>query len=307
MNGRQRSDPAASVRARLLNLARARGEDFQLVLTRYGLERLLYRLSRSPHAERFVLKGAILFLLWSEEPHRATRDVDFLGLGDMGLDALRRIFREVCTTAVEHDGVTFDPESIQVEPIRDDTEYGGMRVTLMGELSGARIPVQADIGVGDAVTPASVSVDYPVLLDGPVPVIATYTRESVIAEKYQAMVAFGMANSRMKDYYDLWVLARDHAFEATVLGDAIRNTFERRRTVLPDNTPLGLTSEFSGDRQKKAQWRAFLSRIATGRGNVRPELDEVCGLLASFLALPTRVARVAEDRQSHWQPGGPWT
>lgn len=307
MNGRQRSDPAASVRARLLNLARARGEDFQLVLTRYGLERLLYRLSRSPHAERFVLKGAMLFLLWSEEPHRATRDVDFLGLGDMGLDALRRIFREVCTTAVEHDGVTFDPESIQVEPIRDDTEYGGMRVTLMGELSGARIPVQADIGVGDAVTPASVSVDYPVLLDGPVPVIATYTRESVIAEKYQAMVAFGMANSRMKDYYDLWVLARDHAFEATVLGDAIRNTFERRRTVLPDNTPLGLTSEFSGDRQKKAQWRAFLSRIATGRGNVRPELDEVCGLLASFLTLPTRVASVAEDRQSHWQPGGPWT
>lgn len=307
MNGRERSNPAASVRTRLLNLARARGEEFQLVLTRYGLERLLYRLSRSPHAERFVLKGAMLFLLWSEESHRPTRDVDFLGLGNMGQDALRRIFREVCAVTVEEDGVTFDSDSIQVEPIRDDTEYGGMRVTLAGELSGARIPVQADIGVGDAVTPGSVSMDYPVLLDGPAPVIATYTRESVVAEKYQAMVAFGMANSRMKDYYDFWVLARDHAFEATVLGDAIRDTFERRRTALPEDIPLGLSSEFSGDCQKKTQWRAFLSKIAPGRGNVRPELDEVCGLLALFLTLPTRVARAADDRQSHWRPGGPWT
>lgn len=306
MNGRDKSNPAASVRARLLSLARARGEDFQLVLTRYGLERLLYRVSRSPHAHRFVLKGAMLFVLWSEEPHRPTRDVDFLGLGDMRQDTLRRIFREICTVAVEEDGVRFDPDSVQVEPIRDDTEYGGMRVTLVGELSGARIPVQADIGVGDTVTPGSVSVDYPILLDGPAPILATYTRESVVAEKYQAMVAFGMANSRMKDYYDLWVLAFDHAFEATVLGYAIRNTFERRQTPLPDDTPLGLSSEFSSDRQKIAQWRAFLSKTASRRGKARPELDEVCGLLVSFLTLPTRVAKDGGDRYSRWPPGGPW-
>lgn len=307
MSSRERSNLAASIRARLLNLARARGEDFQLALTRYGLERLLYRLSRSAHEERFVLKGAMLFVLWSEDSHRPTRDVDFLGVGDMGQETLGRIFREICTVAVEEDGVTFDPDSVQVESIRDDTEYGGMRVTMAGELSGARIPVQADIGVGDAVTPASVKVDYPVLLDGPAPVIATYTRESVVAEKYQAMVAFGMANSRMKDYYDLWVLACGHSFEATVLGDAIGNTFERRRTALPNDTPLGLSSEFYTDRQKNAQWRAFVSKIVTGNGSTGPELEEVCELLASFLMTPTRIASDADDRHSHWAAGGPWT
>ena len=299
-------NPAASARVRLLDLARARGEDFQLVLTRYGLERLMYRLSQSAHAERFVLKGAMLFLLWSDEPHRPTRDVDFLGRGDMSDDALRQIFRDVCTIAVDGDGVTFDPQSVQVEPIRDATEYGGMRVTLAGELSGARIPLQADIGVGDAVTPGPVTADYPVLLDGPAPALATYPRESVVAEKYQAMVEFGIANSRMKDYYDLWVLAGEYAFDSATLEEAIRNTFERRRTVIPEGTPTGLRAEFFGDRHKLAQWRAFLSRMRPAPPDAVPELEAVCEVLDAFLAVPTRAAR-GDDLRSHWPPGGPWT
>jgi len=306
MSSAGKRNPAASVRARLLDLSRARGEDFQLALTRYGLERLMYRLSQSVHAERFVLKGAMLFLLWNEEPHRPTRDVDFLGLGDMSEDALREMFRDICRVPVEEDGVTFDPESVQVEPIRDDTEYGGLRVTLAGELSGARIPVQADVGVGDAVTPGAVTVGYPVLLDGPAPALATYPRETVVAEKYQAMVAFGIANSRMKDYYDLWVLAREYAFDAAILGKAIRNTFQRRRTAIPEGTPMGLRTEFSGDRQKVAQWRAFLSRMSPARPEAAPDLDAVCGLLDAFLAVPTRAAH-DDHLQSHWPPGGPWT
>jgi predicted nucleotidyltransferase component of viral defense system len=294
------------VRARLLDLSRTRGEDFQLVLTRYGLERLMYRLSQSDHAERFVLKGAMLFLLWNEEPHRPTRDVDFLGFGDMSQDTLREMFQDICSVPVEEDGVTFDPDSVRVEPIRDDTEYGGLRVTLAGELSGARIPVQADIGVGDAVTPAAVVADYPVLLDGAAPALATYPRETVVAEKYQAMVAFGIANSRMKDYYDLWVLAREYPFDAPTLARAIRNTFERRHTALPEGTPLGLRSEFFEDRNKRSQWRAFLSRMGSRPPGVAPNLDAVCGLLDAFLAVPTRVAHDG-DLQSYWPPGGPWS
>lgn len=305
MNSADKRNPAASVRARLLDLARARGEDFQLVLTRYGLERLMYRLSKSAHADHFVLKGAMLFVLWSEEPHRPTRDVDFLGCSDMSEDALRGIFQDVCAVAVEEDGVTFDPESVQVEPIRDDAEYGGMRVTLAGQLPGARIPVQADIGVGDAVTPGSVNVEYPVLLDGPAPALVSYPRESVVAEKYQAMVAFGIANSRMKDYYDLWVLARDYSFDSGILGLAIRNTFQRRRTTLPEETPVGLRSDFFGDRQKVAQWRAFLSRTVPETLESAPALDEVCYLLETFLELPTGVAS-GDDHRSRWPPGGPW-
>jgi predicted nucleotidyltransferase component of viral defense system len=229
---REKKNPAASARDRLLVLARERGEDFQLLLTRYGLERLLYRLTHSPHYDRFVLKGAMLFILWSGNPHRPTRDVDFLGSGDSNEAALLKVFRDLCAMPDQEDGVTFDPETVRIAPIRDDTEYGGMRVTLTGRLAGARIPIQADIGFGDAVTPKAVEMEYPTLLGGPAPRLWTYPRETVIAEKYQALVSLGMANSRMKDFYDLWVMARDFDFQGESLATAIGNTFARRRTEL---------------------------------------------------------------------------
>ncbi len=251
--------PAASARDRLLALAREQGEDFQLVLTRYGLERLLYRLSHSPHHDRFVLKGAMLFILWSRNPHRPTRDVDFLGFGDSSEAGLLAVFRDLCAMPDQGDGVTFDPESVRVEPIRDDTEYGGMRVTLTGQLAGARIPIQADIGFGDAVTPETVVIGYPTLLDDPAPTLRAYPRETVIAEKYQALVALGMANSRMKDFYDLWVMARDFDYQGDTHAQATGNTFARRRTELPEGTPSGLGPDIAG----------VSRRISSGRHSCR--------------------------------------
>jgi predicted nucleotidyltransferase component of viral defense system len=302
---REKKNPAASARDRLLVLARERGEDFQLLLTRYGLERLLYRLTHSPHYDRFVLKGAMLFILWSGNPHRPTRDVDFLGSGDSNEAALLKVFRDLCAMPDQEDGVTFDPETVRIAPIRDDTEYGGMRVTLIGRLAGARIPIQADIGFGDAVTPKAVEMEYPTLLGGPAPRLWTYPRETVIAEKYQALVTLGMANSRMKDFYDLWVMARDFEFQGESLATAIGNTFARRRTELPESTPTGLGSTFAGDQQKNIQWKAFLSQVS-GDGK-EPTLSEVCVRLAEFLGPPTGAARRAVRFDATWREGGPWS
>jgi len=300
-----KKNPAASARDRLLALAREQGEDFQLVLTRYGLERLLYRLSHSPHHDRFVLKGAMLFILWSHNPHRPTRDVDFLGSGDSSEAGLRTVFQDLCAMPDQGDGITFDSESVRVEPIRDDTEYGGMRVTLTGQLAGARIPIQADIGFGDAVTPETIEMEYPTLLDGPAPTLRAYPRETVIAEKYQALVALGMANSRMKDFYDLWVMARDFDYQGDTLAQAIGNTFARRRTELPEDTPSGLGPDFAGDRQKNIQWKAFLSRLSTdGSG---PTLPDVCEHLATFLRPPTEATRGGVRFDAIWKKGGPWS
>ncbi len=297
-------NPAASVRDRLLALARDRGEDFQLLLTRYGLERLLYRLSQSRHQNRFVLKGAMLFILWSDDPHRATRDVDFLGSGDSSEASLAGVFRDLCAIPCGEDGVTYDPESVRVEPIRDDTEYGGMRVTLVGALAGARIPIQADIGFGDVITPEAIETSYPALLGQPAPRLLAYPRETVVAEKYQAIVALGMVNSRMKDFYDLWVIARDFEFEGDVLARAVKNTFTRRRTDLPAGTPSGLSSSFYGDSQKNTQWNAFMTKTSIASDG--PSLAEVCMHLDAFLGPPTQVAREHGTLDTIWRPGGPW-
>ena len=300
-----KKNPAASARDRLLALAREQGEDFQLVLTHYGLERLLYRLSDSPHQDRFILKGAMLFMLWSRNPHRSTRDVDFLGSGDSSETGLRTVFQDLCALPDQGDGIEFDPNSVRVEPIRDDTEYGGMRVTLTGQLAGARIPIQADIGFGDAVTPETVVIEYPTILDDPAPTLRAYPRETVIAEKYQAVVALGMANSRMKDFYDLWVMAREFNYQGDTLARAIGNTFTRRRTELPEDTPSGLGPDFTGDRQKNIQWKAFLSRLSTAGDG--PTLPEVCEYLAAFLRPPTEAARRGAGFDASWKKGGPWS
>lgn len=307
MSPKDKRNLAASVRDRLLALARERGEEFQLTLTRYGLERLMYRLSQSQYADRFILKGAMLFVLWSDEPHRPTRDVDFLGLGDMSEDALVAVFREICTLPVEEDGVTFDPDTIRVAPIRDDSEYGGMRINLRGDLGGASIPVQVDIGIGDAVVPEPLETSYPILLDGPAPILRSYPRDTFVAEKYQAIVALGIANSRMKDYFDVWTIAREHSFVGATLSEALKTTFERRRTAIPDETPLGLGPEFARDSQKNSQWQAFVSRLGAPAADQRPALPDVCAELVEFLGPPTRAARDGVEWDANWPPGGPWS
>jgi predicted nucleotidyltransferase component of viral defense system len=260
----------ASVRQRLLNLAHARGQPMELLLTRYALERLLHRLSLSPHRERFVLKGAMLLANWFDEPHRATRDVDMLGFGDAAEDALLGTFREIMAVEVD-DGVTFDLEGLRIEAIREEVEYGGSRLRTTAALAGARIPITVDIGFGDATEPGVEDIDLPVLLDMPSPHLRAYPLETVIAEKFHAMVVLGRANSRMKDYYDVWMLMESFGLEPQRMRRAIEATFARRRTEIPTPVPDGLSDAFAADAGKQRQWDA-LARTLSGRV---PNLDRV--------------------------------
>ena len=251
---------AASVRARLLNVAKAQGVDFNQVLVRFALERILYRLAQSQHAERFLLKGALLFTLWYDMPHRATRDADLLGFGASDLEAVAQTFREIAAVAVD-DGMAFDPASVMVEEIRKETGYGGVRVVIAGELAKARCKTQIDVGFGDAVTPAPVNSTYPVLLaDLPAPRLRAYPVYTVIAEKIHAIALLGITNSRLKDYFDLSVLVQRETLDATVLAQAIRATFERRGMAIPGVLPAGLSDEFANDASRQALWQTFLRK-----------------------------------------------
>jgi hypothetical protein len=253
----------ASVRQKPFDLARARHEDFGLVLVKYALERTLDRLSRSKHHDTFVLKGALLFELWTHHPYRATRDADFLARGDNDPQRSVRIFREICVMDAEPDGLRFDPDSVKAERITEDADYEGVRVTFTVYLERARIPIQIDIGFGDVITPAPVDTEYPTLLGAPKPRLLAYLKETVVAEKLEAMIKLGIANTRMKDFYDLEALSQTFRFEGETLGEAIRKTFHQRATALPaGGTPLALTAEFYDGPTKRKQWAAFRARNA---------------------------------------------
>jgi predicted nucleotidyltransferase component of viral defense system len=255
-----RSGLAHSVQVRLAQHAKTIGVDPNLVLTRYAVERFLYRLSRSPHAERFVLKGALLLLVWLGETLRPTRDADLLGFGELSDDALRQIVCDICSIPVEPDAVTFLADTVDVQPIREEDAYGGRRVILEAHLGPARLRIQIDVGIGDAVTPQPQWLEYPSLLDLPRPRLHAYPRETVVAEKVHAMVLLGLRNSRMKDYFDVHALLREEAMDASQLVRAIASTFERRRTEIPPGVPTGLSDTFSADAGRQAQWRAFLTK-----------------------------------------------
>ncbi len=228
----------ASVRQRLLNLSHQRQEDFNLVLSLYAIERLLYRLSQSSYAGQFVLKGAVLFSVWTGKLHRPTRDLDLLGFGDTSDERLSEIFQAICRHDVPPDGMAFDAESISITRILEGQEYGGQRLQLSASLDTARIPLQIDIGFGDAITPGARLTRYPTLLDFPAPELRSYPKETVVAEKLHAIVVHGVVNSRMKDYYDLRLLSRLFDFEGSLLTKAIQATFERRNTPVPVSTPI---------------------------------------------------------------------
>lgn len=269
---------AASVHDRLLAKARASRSDFNLLLTRYSLERFLYRVSASPYQESFLLKGALLFSLWYDAPRRPTRDADLLGLQAMEREEMAAIFKTICLIPCE-DGMHFLAESVQADEIREDARYGGIRIELVGMLGNARCPVQIDIGYGDVVTPDPELVRYPPILeDNPVPVLRTYPRETVLAEKLEALVSLGMANSRMKDFFDLQVLIQDYPTDRRLAAEAIRRTFERRGTPMPDSLPIGLSDEFAQDRNKQLQWKAFLTKNRLEA----LELDQVVAIVREF-------------------------
>ncbi|MBV8636253.1 MAG: nucleotidyl transferase AbiEii/AbiGii toxin family protein [Burkholderiaceae bacterium] len=273
---------AASIRARLLNRARVEKADFNLMLTRYSLERLLYRLSVSPWADQFLLKGALLFDLWFDQPHRPTRDIDLLGFGSSEINHVSEVFQQICTQPSD-DGIIFDQASVQAAPIRKEANYEGLRITLIGTLDNARCSVQIDVGYGDAVTPAPELVQFPTLLeDVAAPSLRAYPVYTVIAEKYEAIVSLGMANTRMKDYFDLWFLATYAEIDDAVLLQAVQATLSRRRTDVPTNVPMGLASAFATSPIKQQQWRAFLFKSKLEA----PDLNEVIVRLRRLFSLP---------------------
>lgn len=268
---------AASVRDLLYNLAQRERRDFNLILTAFATERLLYRLTCSEYADRFVLKGARLFALWTDKPHRPTRDLDLLGFCDASPEALRLAFESICRTQVEPDGLSFDETAMTVEEIRLDQEYGGQRVKLTAHLAQARIPLQIDVGFGDVVTPETQLLDYTPLLDAlPTPRIRAYPRETVLAEKLEAIVALGTLNTRMKDFYDIWTLANGFDYDGQTLCRAIHATFHRRGTPVPSELPIAFERSFAEDGDRKRLWRGFLKRSAIE--------DSACGDFAAVLA-----------------------
>jgi Nucleotidyl transferase AbiEii toxin, Type IV TA system len=251
---------AASIRARLKQHPETSNQDFNLTLTQYGLERLLYRLSVSEHAPNFLLKGALLFQLWYGQSHRPTRDADLLGFGPDDVPTLIGVFRSICSIAVD-DGIVFDPESVGGTEIRKGAGHGGVRIDVRATLDGARLALQVDIGFGDAVTPAAQSVTYPTLLtDVPAPTLKAYPKATVVAEKLHAVTVLGMTNTRMKDFFDLWVLLQDTTLDDSELQRAIDATFTRRQTAVPGTQPIGLSDAFAKDAAKQVQWRAFLKK-----------------------------------------------
>jgi predicted nucleotidyltransferase component of viral defense system len=293
-----------SVQTRLLSHARSIGADPNSVLARYGLERFLHRLALSTHAHRFVLKGGMLLRVWLGETSRPTRDADLLGYGDLSTAELARIFREICSVPVEPDGVSYAPDSVRVAPIRVEDAYGGQRVRLRGLLGKAQLGVQVDVGVGDVVTPKPEWIDYPSLLDLPRPRLRAYRPETTIAEKVHAMVSLGMANSRMRDFYDIYELARQHEFDGAPLASAIRDTFARRRTPLGSDLPQALTPIFGADTDKQAQWRAFLRKNKLV--DVPQELLTTTEAIAGFVGPVLAALRTGRILPGRWPPGGGW-
>ena len=294
---------AASLHQRLLNLARASGRPFNELAQYYALERWLYRLARSEHRGQFVLKGALMLLVWKLPVTRPTRDIDLLGRVGNGLENVRAIVAAVCQVPVEDDGMAFDPAGIATSRIAEDADYEGVRATFQGTLGNVRVPMQIDIGFSDLVTPEPVAITYPTLLGQPAPELSAYNRETAVAEKFEAMVKLGELNSRMKDFFDVWLLSRQGTFHAEPLGAAIARTFKRRGTPLTLD-PVCFGEAFFASAAKAVQWQAFVRR---GRfADPVPPFAEVVETVAGFLQPVCSTLVTGQKGISVWHPGGPW-
>ena len=293
----------ASVLARLRNVARQKQTDFQLILRRYAVERLLHRLSLSSERDRYVLKGAMLFTAWLNDPFRPTQDLDLAGFGDPSLASIAASFKTICAVKLE-DGLSFDTETFRIDPIREDQQYGGVRLRMTATLGRTRIPVQVDIGFGDAMTPDAEVLTFPPLLTTEGPTLRAYPKETVVAEKLQAIVSLGRANSRMKDFYDLVAISRLFPFEGDILAEAIAATFERRETQIPVTKPDGLSNDFAVDRDKQRQWTAFLDRELLLISEV--ELSVAISEITDFVWPVIEALQSGTSFKRVWAASGPW-
>lgn len=305
MSKKSLSNVPASIKARLLQLSKQRREDFNYLLTQYAADRLLYRLSQSIYKHQFILKGASLFRVWHGEPHRATKDLDLLSHGENEIYYLEKVFTEICCIPFDSDGIVFEQETVKGEKIKEEQEYEGVRIKLTGKLALINIQVQIDIGFGDAVTPKALEAELPTVLNLPAPRLLVYPRETVIAEKFQAMVDLGITNSRLKDFYDIWFLCQKFEFQGNILCEAIKNTFNRRKTALPTTLPFALSSEFALDMVKQKQWKAFVDK-----GQLKTEqisLVEVITIIREFLMPPCLAASQEEAFDKIWIPSTYWS
>ena len=305
--GSQR-DAGASVRQRLLDHAKRHGDDYLRVLTRYAIERLLFRLGQAAAAERYVLKGAMLFLTWPEHAYRPTGDLDLLGEGDPEPSVIADLFSGICRIACPEEGIAFDVRTIQVEPTREAETYRGVRLRLVGELAKARIPIQVDIGFGDHVFPAPRRQTFPGLLPGlPLPNILMYPPETVVAEKFEAMIRFAEGNSRVKDFHDIWVTSRTFRFELPVLVEAMLGTLRRRGTATPTATPVALTDDFAMQVEDRGLWSGFLRRNPPAQlpppfAQVQDDLRQFFGPVIASLALPEAAKGRWDPTSATWLP-----
>jgi predicted nucleotidyltransferase component of viral defense system len=309
MSKKQPPNIASSIRSKLLAHAKTQEEDFNYVLIRYASDRLLYRLSQSDYKEQFILKGATLFSVWKGEAHRATKDLDLLGFGNNGVEELIEIFKKICCQECQKDGLSFFPESITGERIKEDQEYEGVRIFLPAKLETAKIQVQVDIGFGDAVTPAAVEVELStfLFLNLPLPSLQIYPKETVVSEKFEAMVSLGIRNSRLKDFYDIWYLSKTFEFQGALLCKAIKATFEQRNTPLPKIVPFAFTDEFAKDPDKQKQWIAFVKRIKKIQPKVEiPMLSEIIAEIQIFLMPPSSATAQQREFNERWCPEKTW-
>lgn len=303
MTGREADGRVESIRQRLRNALRARGEDVTVGLQRYAVERFLYRLGRSRHRERFVLKGGALFAIWGTA-YRPTRDVDFTGYGSSDPQDVIGACREICNTADDVDQLTFDTDTIAADPIRDGSEYDGLRIRIRARLGDSDIPIQVDVGFGNAIVPGPEEKEYRTILGDPPPRILAYPPESVVAEKMHAMVTLGERNSRYKDFYDLHAIAMAFPFDRSTLVRAVRATFERRATPMPVEMPAALAGRFYSDDSRAQQWRAYVTR--NHLAGVPPDFGAVGDIVSSFLRPLWEDVGAGRSPAGDWPPGGPW-
>lgn len=303
MKERKLKDVAASIRRRLSNAAQASGRPFQELVQYFAMERFLYRLSHSKHADRFVLKGALMLTVWRVSSSRPTKDIDLLGRMPNNIEAVANAIRDACVQQVDPDGLTFDSDTVEGRVIKEDADYEGVRVTFRGSLQNMPLAMQIDVGFGDVVFPQPTLAEYPTILDHDPPKLQAYSREAAIAEKFEAMVKLGQLNSRMKDFYDVWQLSQQFDFDGATLASAIEKTFAHRGTAIPAN-PTAFTAEFASDSTKAKQWQGFLrkSRLQDAPMELKVVVDQI----ASFLSPLAAALNAGKSFNRTWRHPGPW-
>ncbi|HJZ12398.1 MAG TPA: nucleotidyl transferase AbiEii/AbiGii toxin family protein [Acidobacteriota bacterium] len=294
---------AASFHDRLLNKAHATNRPFNEVLQYFAMERFLYRLAQSRYAESFILKGALMFIAWRALQSRSTMDIDLLGITDNSVETLVGITKELCSQDVEPDGLVFNPETVTAELIDKDAEYAGVRVRFRGSLGSARITMQLDVGFGDVIVPEPTAAKYPTILELPPPTLKGYSRESAVAEKFEAMVKLDVINSRLKDFFDVWLISRQFDFHGPTLATAIERTFSNRGTTIPLE-PVAITARFADQPAKQAQWQGFIrkNRIASAPADLHVIIETV----GRFLGPVTVALANKQSFEKLWKAPGPW-